>query len=48
LSLNNFRDEAGDFLEKIGAKNNDIEGKVKMLEEEFDILKESINVKIYL
>lgn len=43
LSLNNYRDEAGDFLEKIGAKNNDIEEKVKMLEEELRILKESIN-----
>ncbi len=43
MSLNKYRDEAGEFLEKIGAKNNDIEGKVKMLEEEFDLLKESIN-----
>ena len=43
MSLNNYRDEARDFLEKIGVKNNDIEGKIKMLEEEFDLLKESIN-----
>ncbi|MDR7856586.1 hypothetical protein [Tissierella sp.] len=43
MSLNNYRDEAGDFLEKIGAKNSDIDGKVKMLEDEFNILKEFIN-----
>ena len=43
LSLNNYRDEAGNFLEKIGVKNNNIEEKVKMLEEELNILKMSIN-----
>lgn len=43
LSLNNYRDEAGDFLKKIGSDNLGIEEKVKWLEEEFNILKTSIN-----
>lgn len=38
LSLNNYKDEAGDFLKKIGAENKGIEEKVKWLEEEFNIL----------
>ena len=43
MSLNNYRDEAGEFLKNIGADNDGLEAKVKMLEEEFGILKSSIN-----
>lgn len=44
MSLNDYRDEAGVFLKKIGARNDesDTEAKVKMLEEEFNILKEVV------
>jgi len=42
VGLNNYRDETGIFLEKIGAENEGVEAKVKMLEEEFNILKASI------
>jgi len=42
VSLNDYRDEAGVFLAKIAARNDesDTKAKVKMLEEEFNILKE--------
>lgn len=40
MSLNSYRDEAEDFLKKIGAKNDGSDTKVAMLEEEFNILKE--------
>ena len=43
MSLNNYRDEAGDFLKKIGADNEGTGKKVKWLEDEFNILKASIN-----
>ena len=45
MSLNNYRDEAGDFLNKIGAKNDgsNTNEKISMLEEEFNILKEVTN-----
>lgn len=45
MSLNGYRDEAEDFLKKIGAKNDgsDTKVKVNMLEEEFNILKEVID-----
>lgn len=43
MSLNNYRDEAGDFLHKIGAEDEKIEIKLKMLDNEFNTLKESIN-----
>jgi len=43
LSLNNYRDEAGDFLKNIGTENKGIEEKIKWLEEEFNILKASID-----
>ncbi len=43
LSLNNYRDEAGEFLKRIGAENEGLESKVKMLEDEFDTLKLSMN-----
>lgn len=39
VSLNNYRDEAGEFLKKIGAENGETDLKVNMLEEEFNILK---------
>ncbi|AET68670.1 hypothetical protein Desor_3162 [Desulfosporosinus orientis DSM 765] len=41
MSLNNFRDEAGEFLKLIAAKNDMSDTlKINMLEEEFNILKE--------
>ncbi|WP_407310636.1 hypothetical protein [Desulfosporosinus sp. SB140] len=41
MSLNNYRDEAGEFLKIIGVKNDMSDTqKVNMLEEEFNILKE--------
>lgn len=43
MSLNGYRDEAEDFLKKIGAKNDGSDTKVNMLEEEFNILKEVID-----
>jgi hypothetical protein len=43
LSLNDYRDEAGNFLKRINAVNEGIEVKVKMLEKELNILKKSIN-----
>lgn len=43
ISLNGYRDEAEDFLKKIGAKNDGSDTKVNMLEEEFNILKEVID-----
>ena len=43
MSLNNYRDEAGYFLKKIGEENGRSDIKVNMLEEEFNILKKVIN-----
>lgn len=45
MSLNDYRDEAGVFLRKIGARNDesDTDVKINMLEEEFNILKEVAN-----
>jgi len=42
MSLNDYRDEAGDFLTKINAKNNS-EDKIGMLEEEFGLLKGAVD-----
>ncbi len=42
MGLNKYRDEAGDFLARIGAEK-DLEIKIKMLEEEFEQLKSSID-----
>jgi len=45
MSLNNYRDEAGDFLKKISATDDgsNTKEKVQWLEEEFNILKEVID-----
>lgn len=42
MSLNDYKDEAGMFLKSIGARNDesDIDARLSMLEEEFNILKE--------
>jgi len=39
MSLNNYRDEAGRFLEAIHASDEPAEKKIEMLQHEFDILK---------
>jgi hypothetical protein len=43
MSLNNYTEEALDFLKKINALNEGSEKKVQMLEEEFTLLKKYIN-----
>lgn len=43
MSLNNYRDETGEFMRQIGALDGGIEHKIEMLDEEFNLLKESIN-----
>lgn len=40
MSLNNYRDEAEEFLKGIGAGNQGTDMKINMLQEEFSILKE--------
>ena len=42
-TLNNYRDEAKDFLQKIRAVNESAEIKLDWLEEEFHLLKGAIN-----
>lgn len=41
MGLNNFRDEAYSFLEKIGAKDESFNKLMGMLDEEVELLKES-------
>ena len=43
MGLNDYRDEAGDFLAKIGAAGVGIENKLIMLEEELNNLKASVD-----
>jgi len=43
MSLNNYRDEAGRFLEAIRATDEPVEKKIKMLQHELDILKASVH-----
>ncbi len=43
MNLNNYRDETGEFLRNINADDGNIENKLGYLEEEFEILKNSIN-----
>lgn len=45
MSLNDYRDEAGLFIKAIGAEGEDVNKIVKMLEEEFEILKNSVDNK---
>lgn len=40
MSLNNYRDEAEEFLKGIGEENQGTDMKINMLQEEFSILKE--------
>jgi len=42
MNLNNYKDEAGRFLEAIHALDEPIEKKVEMLQQELDILKASV------
>ena len=42
MSLNNYRNEAGRFLEAIHASDEPVEKKIKMLEHELSILKAGI------
>ena len=44
MSLNSYKIEARDFLEKMNALNQGTEKKVKWLEEEFQLLKDSIEL----
>jgi hypothetical protein len=39
MTLNQYRDEAGDFLKRIGAANEGMNKKIEWLEEEFNGLK---------
>ena len=39
MSLNNYRDETGRFLEAIHASDEPVEMKIKMLQQELDLLK---------
>lgn len=43
MSLNYYRDESGDFMERINASDGCTEDKIKMLDEEYKLFKESIN-----
>lgn len=42
MSLNFYRDEAGDFLKKIGAVSEGVDGKIAYLEQEFNLLKAAV------
>ena len=42
MTLNSYRDEAKDFLQKIGAQHEGVAPKVAWLEEEFQLLKSAI------
>lgn len=42
MVLNNLRDEAGEFTEKIGAANEPLQKLLKMLEDEMNELKNSV------
>lgn len=43
MGLKDYRDEVGEFLEKIGSKNEPLEKDIERLEEEFEVLKQSLN-----
>lgn len=43
MTLNNYRDEAGDFLEALGAEEEDIPKILDMLDEKLAGFKKSIN-----
>lgn len=43
MSLNTYRDEAGEFLKMIEADDISLDSKIAMLEKELNILKSSIN-----
>ena len=45
MSLNTYRDEAGQFLETIHATNEPVEKKIMMLQHELDILKANLHDK---
>lgn len=45
MSLNNYTEEARDFLEKMNALNENIELKLKWLDEEFQLLNNAVEKK---
>ncbi len=43
MSLNNYTEEARHFLEKMNALNEDVELKLKWLDEEFQLLNDAVD-----
>lgn len=48
MNLNNYRDEAEDFLKKLGVQNETLDIKISMLEEEFNLLKKATDNQVLL
>lgn len=46
MGLNSYKDEAKEFLIRIGAKNEGIDKKIELFEEEFDELKTHISNRV--
>lgn len=43
MTLNSYRNEARDFMQRIGALDDEIKLKINWLEEEFKLLKNAVN-----
>jgi len=43
MTLNSYKDEAKDFLQKIGALNEGVKSKINWLDDEFKLLKDAVN-----